>query len=183
MKQVDLSKYDNSWYKPGSILKRISWYIFGRVFVYTYLPIPIKAKVLVLKLFGAKIGKGVVIKPKVNIKYPWFLEVGENTWIGESVWIDNLIKIRIGKNCCISQGALLLSGNHDYKSSTFDLMMNEIVLEDGVWVSANSLVTGGVTMRSHSFLTAGSVLSKSTAAYEIWQGNPATFLKKREIVK
>lgn len=128
-------------------------------------------------------GKGVIIKPKVTIKYPWFLEVDENTWIGEHVWIDNLTMVRIGKNCCISQGALLLCGNHDYKSSKFDLITREITLEDGVWVSAKSVVTGGVTMKSHSFLTAGSVLSKSVGAYEIWQGNPAVFLKKREIVK
>jgi acetyltransferase-like isoleucine patch superfamily enzyme len=61
----------------------------------------------------------VNIKPSVNIKYPWLLEVGDHVWIGEEVWIDNLAKVRIGSNVCISQGAMLLTGNHDFTKSTF----------------------------------------------------------------
>ena len=70
-------------------------------------------KVFLLQLFGAKVGKGVVIKPNVNIKYPWLLEIGDYTWIGERAWIDNLAQVKIGKNCCISQGAMLLCGNNN----------------------------------------------------------------------
>ena len=67
-------------------------------------------------MFGAKIGKGVIIRPGVSVKYPWKLQIGDNTWIGENVWIDNLSNIIIGKNVCVSQGAMLLSGNHNYKN-------------------------------------------------------------------
>lgn len=72
-------------------------------------------KIWMLRKFGAKIGKGVFIKPLVNIKYPWNLDIGDYTWIGENVWIDNLTQVKIGSNVCISQGAMLLCRNHNYK--------------------------------------------------------------------
>jgi putative colanic acid biosynthesis acetyltransferase WcaF len=109
-KQVNLNKYNNSWYQPAGTLKKTIWY-FTNMFVFkTNLPIPSSIKVKVLRLFGAKVGKAVVIKPNVNIKYPWLLEIDDFTWIGEDVWIDNLAKITIGKNCVLSQGSFLLCG-------------------------------------------------------------------------
>ena len=60
----------------------------------------------------------------MNIKYPWFLAIGDHTWIGEKVWIDNLAEVAIGANCCVSQGAMLLCGNHNYKKSTFELFQS-----------------------------------------------------------
>lgn len=86
-------------------------------------------RIRLLRLFGARMGKGVVIKPSVNIKYPWNLSIGDYSWIGENVWIDNLTHVAIGSNVCISQGAMLLCGNHDYKRPTFDLMVKPIVIE------------------------------------------------------
>ncbi|UBM59443.1 WcaF family extracellular polysaccharide biosynthesis acetyltransferase [Marinilongibacter aquaticus] len=183
MKKVDLTKFDNSWYKPGSLLKRVSWFVFGRMFINTYMPLPMKLKIFVLRSFGAKVGNGLVIKPKVNIKYPWFLEIGQQVWIGEKVWIDNFCMVRIGDNACISQDALLLTGNHNYKRETFDLIIDEIVLEEGAWIGAKSLVTQGVTAGAHSVLAAGSVLSKSMGANEIWRGNPASFVRNRIITE
>ena len=104
MKKTDLSKFDNSWYKPGGRLKRVIWFLMNIVILKSSLPWPSRLKVAVLRLFGAKIGKGVLIRPCVNIKYPWFLEIGNNVWIGEEVWIDNLGKVKIGNNACLSQG-------------------------------------------------------------------------------
>jgi len=181
MAKVDLSKYNNSWYKPGPLSKRLLWIIIGRVFVNTYLPIPMALKRVVLRSFGAKLGKGVVLKPKVNIKYPWFLQIGDFSWIGEKVWIDNLGYVKIGSNACISQGALLISGNHDYKSTHFDLMIENIEIEDGVWIGSRSIVTQGIKCRSHSVLGAGSFLSQSLPENEIWSGHPAKFQRMREI--
>ena len=93
-----------------------------------------------LVAFGARIGKGFVIKPAVNIKYPWKLKVGDDVWIGENVWIDNIGNVTIGSNVCISQGAMLLTGNHNYKSETFDLMIKPIVVEEGVWIGAKATI-------------------------------------------
>ena len=140
-------------------------------------------KVLLLRLFGAKIGKGVVIKPSVNIKYPWNLEVGDYSWIGEHVWIDNLALVQIGNHCCLSQGALLLCGNHNFKVVEFDLMLGKIVLKDGVWVGAKSIVCPGTTMQSHSVLTSGSLAKGILAGYSIYQGNPAVKIKDRIIAE
>ena len=122
-----------------------------------------------------------MIKPQVLIKYPWFLEVGDYVWIGEMVWIDNLVKVSIGNNVCISQGAMLLTGNHDYTKSTFDLMVGEIHLEEGVWIGAKSVVCPGVRAKSHAVLAVNSVATKSMAAYTVFQGNPAQEVRKRVI--
>lgn len=99
-------------------------------------------------------------------------------WIGEGVWIDNLGKVKIGNNVCISQGAMLLTGNHNYKKESFDLIVGDITLEDGIWVGAKSVVCPGVTMKSHSILTVGSVLTKDAKEYGIYQGNLAVMVKK-----
>lgn len=181
MSNVNLSKFDNSWYKPGNTFKRFVWY-FKNIFLFkTSLPWPNSLKIFTLRFFGAKVGRNVLIKPNVNIKYPWLLEIGDNVWLGEEVWIDNLAKVTFGNNVCLSQGAMLLCGNHDYKKETFDLIVKPIVLEDGVWVGAKSVVCPGVTMKSHSILAVGSVLTKDAEAYGIYQGNPAVMVKKREI--
>jgi putative colanic acid biosynthesis acetyltransferase WcaF len=132
-------------------------------------------------LFGAKVGKGVNIKPSVNVKYPWRLSIGNYTWIGENVWIDNLDNVSIGNNCCISQGAMLLCGNHNYKKMTFDLIVGEIILEDGVWIGAQSIVCPNVTCKTHSVLTVNSVATTDLEPYTIYRGNPAKEIRKRTI--
>lgn len=134
-----------------------------------------------LRSFGARVGRRVVIKPSVSIKYPWFLKIGDDVWIGEKVWIDNLANVTIGDNVCISQGALLLTGNHNYKKPSFDLMLGSILLEDGVWIGANATVCPGVTCKSHAVLTAGSVATKNLEPYGIYQGIPAKRTKTRII--
>lgn len=136
---------------------------------------------MLLRLFGARVGKSVVIKPHVRIKYPWKLSIGDYTWIGEDVWIDNLDEVCIGANCCVSQGAFLLCGNHNYTKSTFDLMIGAITLEDGSWIGAKSTVCPGVTVGSHAVLSVGSVATKTLEPYGIYSGNPAMKVKERVI--
>lgn len=171
--KVDLATYNNSWYNPGSNLKRILWYFVNQIFFANgFFPV-YTLKVFLLKLFGASVGTNVLIKPFVNIKYPWMLQIGNNVWIGEQVWIDNLAKVTIGNNVCISQGALLLCGNHNFKKTTFDLMLGEIVLEEGVWVCAKAIITQKVVCKNHSIIGTAAVISISTEPYAIYTGNPA----------
>lgn len=182
MSLVNLKTYDNSHYKPGPAPKRMLWYFVNLVFFQSYL-FPVSGlKRGLLRIFGARIAGGVVIKPGVNIKYPWFLEVGENSWIGEKVWIDNLALVKIGSNCCLSQGAMLLTGNHNYKMSGFDLEVKGIELENGVWIGAQALVCPGVVCYSHAVLSAGSVATKSLDTFTIYSGNPARAVRERDIL-
>lgn len=138
-------------------------------------------KVNLLRAFGAKVGKGVVIKPCVNIKYPWKLEIGDYSWIGEEVWIDNLDEVVIGANCCISQGAMLLCGNHDYKRTDFQLIVKPINIEEGAWIGAKSVVCPGVNVKSHAVLSVQSTASSDLENYSIYKGNPAKKIKDRSI--
>jgi putative colanic acid biosynthesis acetyltransferase WcaF len=180
-KKVDLNSYNNTWYKPGNKLKIVAWYWVNELVLKNTLFPFSKLKVIVLRFFGAKIGKGITIKPGVNIKYPWLLEIGNHCWIGEGVWIDNLDQVSIGNHVCISQDAMLLCGNHNFKTPTFDLIIKPIILEDGTWVGAKSLVCPGVTLKTHSILTVGSVANKDLDAYSIYKGNPALKIKSRKI--
>lgn len=139
------------------------------------------SKVFLLRLFGARVGKGVVIKPYVNIKYPWNLKIGNHVWIGEKVWIDNLGQVELQDNCCVSQGAMLLCGNHHYRKVTFDLIVGNITIEEGAWVGAMAVVCPGVKIGSHAVLTVNSVATRHLEPYFVYQGNPAQKIKERMI--
>ncbi len=179
---TELSKYDKGNYNIGrSFIVQILWYFTNVLFFLNPLNPFSSVKVVLLRWFGAKVGKGVNIKPSVNIKYPWHLKIGNNVWIGEKVWIDNLAKVEIGDNSCISQGAFLLTGNHDYSKSSFNLITKPIVIEEGVWICAKSTVYPNVVCKSHSVLLANSVADNDLEAYSLYRGNPAKKIKDRQI--
>lgn len=180
--ETDLSTYNNNWYKPGSHLKRFLWYFINELFLKNRYNPSSSIKIFWLKCFGAKIGNGVVIKPSVNIKYPWKLKIGNHCWIGEEVWIDNLEEVTIGDHVCLSQGAFLICGNHNYKSTAFDLIVKPIHIESGAWIGSKSIVGPGVTVGSHAVLSLGSVASNNLDSFSIYRGNPAIKIKSRNIV-
>lgn len=180
--QVDLSTFDNSWYKPGrSLLFRSLWHIVNALFLQNPLNPSSRLKIAFLRLFGARIGEGVVLKPSINVKFPWNLEVGDYSWIGENAWLDSLAPIKIGSNACISQGGYFCTGNHDWTDPAFGLIVKGITIEDGAWIGARATVLPGVTVKSHSIVAAGSVIAKDTEAYGIYVGNPAVKVKERKV--
>ena len=180
MLKTDLSKFQNHGYDHGrGLLIRGIWILVSRVFFQSSVPYPYAVKTILLRLFGAKIGRKVILKPGIHIKHPWKLEVSDSVWIGERVWIDNLAMVTIHSNVCISQGAYLCTGNHDFKSPTFGLITKPILLEEGVWIGAFACLGPGVTAKSHSILNMGSVQTKDMEAYGIYQGNPAELKTKR----
>lgn len=174
-------KFNTGSFNIGaSILKQALWY-FTSVFFFESKIIPSSAVlVFILRCFGAQIGKEVRIKPGIYIKYPWKLFVDDFSWLADC-YIDNLTWVKIGKNCCISQKATLITGNHDYKKSSFDLIVQDIVLADGAWIGARASVCPGVIVGSHAILCMGSVANANLKAYGIYQGNPAELKKDREI--
>jgi putative colanic acid biosynthesis acetyltransferase WcaF len=177
-----LDLYTVGDYTPGaSLIKRLLWYFVGAVLVRSYLMPVSSIKVWLLRLFGAKIGQGVRIKPGVRVKFPWRLTVGDYVWIGEDAWLDNLAPIAIGDHVCISQGVYLCTGNHDWSKPEFTLKTQAIAIESGSWLAANSSVAPGVTVGQGAILSLGSVALKSLEPMMIYQGNPAIAIKKRTL--
>ena len=175
-----LDLYNNSWFNPGAgFFKRLIWFFCNAIFIQSRVNPSSGIRIALLRLFGAKVGVGVTIKPSVNVKYPWLLEIGNHVWIGEEVWIDNLTTVKIGNNCCLSQGAMLLTGSHNYKLDTFDLIVSKIELKDSVWIGAQAVVCPGVTCFENSVLSVASVATKNLEAGMIYQGNPAEIKRKR----
>jgi putative colanic acid biosynthesis acetyltransferase WcaF len=179
---VDLSLFDNSWYCPGrSRFVQALWFFVGLPLLRSSF-IPFSAfRVHMLRIFGASVGRGVVIKPGVRIKYPWRLSLGDNSWIGEDCWIDNLAQVDIGSHSCISQGTYLCTGNHDWSDPAFGLMIKAIVLKEGCWVGARATICPGVTLNQCAVAAAGSVVTRDVGAFEIHSGNPAQCVRIRQI--
>ena len=122
MKQVDLSSYNSTIEIGAGKIKQILWYFINVLFFKNGWNPSSGIKITLLKLFGCKVGEGVVIKPGVNIKYPWKLSLGNHVWVGENVWIDNLSMVKIDSHVTLSQGAMILTGSHDPGRTTFDFI-------------------------------------------------------------
>lgn len=151
----DLSLYEHPVILGNrNALWRAAWYLVNAwLFQSAVLAlIPSSWKARILRAFGAKVGKGFVCKPRVTIKYPWFLEIGDHVWLGELVWIDNHTTVRIGNSVCISQGAYLFTGNHDWNDPAFRFFCAPIEIGDGCWVGA------GVSIAPGSALGSGAIL-------------------------
>jgi putative colanic acid biosynthesis acetyltransferase WcaF len=178
---VDLAPYTTGEFHRGRpALVELAWLLAQALFVSSWLPGSLQRRVL-LRLFGASLGKGVVIKPGVRVKFPWRLTVGDHSWIGEDVWIDNLGVVEIGRNCCLSQGAYLCTGSHDWRLQSFDLIVKPIVIDDCVWIAAKARVAPGVKLGAGSVLGLGSVATADLAPWTIYSGIPAIAVRKRQI--
>jgi putative colanic acid biosynthesis acetyltransferase WcaF len=180
--RVDLSRFSSGAFDRGAgTLKEALWLLVSLI-VFRLCPFSFSAlKCTLLRMFGAKVGRNVTIKPQVKITFPWKLTVGDHVWLGEQCWLLNLDRIVIGNHVCISQRAFLCTGNHDHKRATFDLITRPITVQDGAWIGAGGWVGPGVTVETHAMLTAGSVTGKNLEANGIYQGNPAVRIKERVI--
>lgn len=171
-----LEQYNSAHHIPQkSLFIRILWYIINQTIVTPWWNVSNKLKIFCLRIFGAKIGKGVIIRPNVKIKYPWKLIIGDYCWIGESVIIDNLEWLIIEDRVCISQNVYLVNGNHDYKDSDFKYWGKKIFLGSEVWIGARSVIGPGVECGKGSVLSMGSVLTSNMIQKGVYSGNPAIF--------
>lgn len=171
-------------YKPAQLergrnkIVELLWIILEALLITSWIP-GSWHRLVILRIFGAKIGKGVVFKSGIHVKFPWKLQIGNHSWVGERVWIDNLEHVSIGANVCLSQGVYLCTGSHDWHSETFDLITKSIDIQDGAWIAANASVGPGVVIAEGAVLTLGSVANKSLEAGGIYTGNPAVRLRQR----
>jgi putative colanic acid biosynthesis acetyltransferase WcaF len=125
---------------------------------------PNSVRVAILRVFGADIGAGVMVRHYVKIHWPWKLSVGPHSWIGEEVWILNLEQVTIGSNTCISQGALLCTGSHDRRSATFEFDNAPIIVGDSVWVAARATVLRGVHIDDGATVGATAIVTADVPA-------------------
>ena len=182
-KSVDLSinVVQNDYSAGRSRLVVLLWFVVQSS-IFNLLPRPFYAwRRFLLILFGAKIAQNVKIRPNVIIEFPWRLEIGENSSIGDYAWIYTLAPITIGRNCVISQYSKLVTGSHDVKSRTFDLKTAPIVIEDNSWVGANAFVGPGVTVGEGVVLAACATTLKSLEPWKIYGGGNASYIKDRVV--
>ena len=177
---VSLASYNYRSFDRGcSLFVRVVWMLLGRHLVRTSLQPFSGIRIAILKLFGSRIGKGVCLKPGVRVTAPWRLSIGNNSWIGEDCWIDNLGQITIENDVCISQDVYLVTGNHDWSDPAFKIFVKPIHIGQGAWIGAKSIVTAGIKVGAFGIATAGSVVTKDIGESEIWAGNPAKLIKHR----
>lgn len=165
-----------------SVSNRIARLIWGFVylFFFRYSPIPFHGwRALILRVFGAKVGKSVHVYPKVKIWAPWNLDLGDNCGVGNDAILYSMGKISIGFRATISQGVHLCAGTHDYTKSGFPTIPKPITIEDFVWIAAEAFIHPGVTIRNGSVIGARSVVTKDMPEWMVCAGHPCVPIKER----
>jgi putative colanic acid biosynthesis acetyltransferase WcaF len=150
-------------------IRLVSWSLVQNLAFKSFF-FPSALRVLFLKLFGASIGRGVLIRRGVRVHFPWNLEIGDNCWIGEEVWIINHEKITIGSDVCFSQRSIICSGGHDYRSASLEYAHKPVTIKDGAWVCLDAKVLPGVTIGECSVVSAGEIAQKSLPDYSLLVG-------------
>lgn len=176
---VDLGSFRPQTFQGRGRGWQFAWYLVSLAFFESGLMPASRVLVALLRLFGAKLGRGVVVKPNVRVKFPWKLTVGDHVWIGQGVWIDNIDHVVLGSHVCVSQEAYFCTGSHDYRSQSFDLVTKPIRVDDGAWITARVTLLGGAVVGANAIVTAGSVVSGEVPPGVIAGGVPAQTIKPR----
>ena len=171
---MDLSIYDNSDFDRGTRRwKEAVWALARYLFFQNAFPWPSSLRCALLRAFGAKIGRNVVIRANVNISFPWRLAMGDHVWIGEDVGILTLAPVTIESNVCLARRCYLSTGSHDFRREDFKLKVAPILIRQGSWIAIGSLVVAGVTIGEGAVVSAGSVVLRDVPANCLVRGNPA----------
>lgn len=147
----------SSYPKGRGLLHQVAWVALSTLVV-TKVWCPNRLRCAILRVMGAELGKGVLIRHDVRIQWPWKLTMGDDSWIGVGATIVNLEHLTIGSNVCISQEAFVCTGSHDHRSPVFEFDNAPIVIEDGVWVAARAVILRGVTIGARSVVGANTLV-------------------------
>lgn len=135
-------------------------------------------RVAVLRAFGATIGSRVIIRPRTRIRFPWNLAVGDDTWIGEGVWISNRAQVTIDSDVVVSQETFITTGSHA-AATDMRVVASPVHLHSGVWLTARCLVLGGVELGRSALVTPGTIVAESVPAGSVYGTAKATVLRPR----
>lgn len=172
-----LNTFDSDSFDRGaSLWREAAWLLVAGILFSSWLP-GSGWRIFLLRRFGARIGSNVTFKPGVRVKFPWRLTIGEHCWIGESVWIDNLVEVTIGDHVCISQGAYLCTGSHDWSSERFDLIVRPIIIGARSWIGAKAVLAPGAHIGEGSVITLGTVAGGTLEPWHVHSGG-VTMTKK-----
>jgi putative colanic acid biosynthesis acetyltransferase WcaF len=181
---VDLRKYDQSNFdrgRPGWLIL-VWWFVQAIAFPLTPHPFN-RIRRWLLRLFGAKIGRGVIIRPTARFTYPWKIEIGDYSWIGDEAVLYSLDRIAIGQHCVISQKSYLCTGTHDPQDPAFRLITASVIVNNGVWIAADCFVGPGVEIGANALIGARSSVFKDMPAGFVCTGTPCLPRYRREIRK
>ena len=161
-------------YSPGRSLPVLSlWFCLGSPLLSaSWLP-GSAWRVQLLRRFGASLGRGCRLKPGLRVKFPWRLRCGDHCWLGEDVWIDNLASVTLGDRVCLSQGAYLCTGNHDYRSADFGLRLGSITVGSDAWIGARAVLAPGTNVCEAAVVALGAVASGKVPPATVVRGNPS----------
>ncbi len=169
-------------YTRKEYVMRVLWWFF--TFVFYFSPrFSHQFRVFLLRVFGAKVGKRVVIYPSVNVFFPWTLTIGDDTSIGDGVTLYSLGPMRIGDRVVISQNAYLCGGTHDYESVFFTLIRAPLEVKDDCWICAGVFIGPNVTVGARSVVGAMAAVFRDCDSESIYLGNPAVRIKARVFKK
>jgi len=176
---IDLSRAGKGNYvaRRGKLVQAL-WYVAETCVLDNRL-LPFSAlRAALLRLFGARVGRGCRLVHPLRVKAPWNLEIGDHCWIGVDVWIYNQAPVRIGSHVCVSQRTFLCAGSHRMRTN-MDLHVEPIAIEDGAWISSNCVVQMGVTIGRSAVVTPLSVVHRSLEPEGVYGGNPCRFIRWR----
>jgi putative colanic acid biosynthesis acetyltransferase WcaF len=166
----------SSWSRPKPVI--YLWAVVELILITNPIQISSRIRVAALRAFGAKIGGGVIFRPRTRVLFPWNLEIGDDCWIGDSVWFHNQDKIVVGRDTVISQGSFLTTGSHSHRTD-MGLVSRPISIRDGVWVTSRVLVLGGSVIESNALVTPGAVVSGTIPAGMRFGPPPSNVLGSR----
>ncbi len=177
---IDLSQRVSPY--PFSVkLRLVIWWVIRRVLFRPSFHTANRFRCIILRVFGAKIGRCVVIGPTVYITHPWNIIIGDHSQIGDYVWLYSLDTITIGANAIVSQRSFLCTGSHDYSSRTLPVITGKIQIADGAWICANTFMGPDVSVGRGTVVGASSSVVRDLPSMMVCHGSPCKPVKPRVI--
>ncbi|MFT6841340.1 MAG: putative colanic acid biosynthesis acetyltransferase WcaF [Psychroserpens sp.] len=180
MKYQDLEKYKTP---PGfrgrsAVVVQLWWVVQASLFAWSP-QFMYGWRRFLLRLFGAQIGKNVIVRPNVKVTYPWKVTIGNYSWIGDNVELYSLGEIEIGANVVVSQKSYLCTGSHDYLKEDFPIYAEKITIKDECWLATDVYVAPGITIEKGIVIGARSSVFTNLTKQGVYIGSPAKFYKER----